>query len=160
MSSRFCKTFRHSLPVIEFKYDSPDQCTPCVYAKQSCMRIAKGQGASLMVSFNCVLRGRASICHCVCVCVLFRGPALPCAGEGQWLAEALLDSEKQVVILKSYKDHRKSIMAGAKLPEKWPILETKTTFTKAASTDIRAEGELMNRRRFITWVSDRNLHSL
>ena len=84
----------------------------------------------------------------------------PAQASRKWLAEALLDSEKQVVILKSYKDHRKAIMAGAKFPEKWPILEIKMTFTKAASTDIRAEGELMNRRRFITWVSDRNLHSL
>ena len=72
-----------------------------------------------------------------------------------WLGEALLDSEKQYTTVKSYKDHRKAISAGPKLPEKWPLLEIKMTFIKQLSTDIRAGGELMNRRRFTTWGSDR-----
>ena len=46
-------------------------------------------------------------------------------------------------------------MAGAKLPEKWPLLEIKATFIKQTSTDVRAEGELMHRRRFLVWVTDR-----
>ena len=101
----------------------------------------------------CVWQWRVD--SCLCVCVLMCSAALLRAGEQEWLSKALLDSEKNHIIIKSYKDHRKAIMAGAKLPEKWPLLEIKATFIKQSSTDVRAEGELMNRRRFIAWVSDR-----
>ena len=77
------------------------------------------------------------------------------AGEQLWLSEALLDSEKQYTIVKSYKGHSKAMLAGAKLPETWPLLDIKMTIIKQSSTYIRAGGELMNRRRFTTWVWDR-----
>jgi len=61
------------------------------------------------------------------------------------------DSEKCYVILKFYKDHRKAVELNARLPAKWPLMEVKMLFIKRTSTDIRAEGELMNRRRFLQW---------
>lgn len=75
-------------------------------------------------------------------------------GEQEWLASALLDNDKCHTIIKSYKDHRKQILAGAKLPEKWPLLEVKAMFFKRSATDINAEGEMMNRRRFLQWAQD------
>ena len=68
--------------------------------------------------------------------------------------EACKDKEKCHVILKSYKDHRKAVEVGARLPSKWPLMEVKMLFIKRSSTEVRAEGELMSRRRFLQWSTD------
>ena len=65
--------------------------------------------------------------------------------------DACKDAGKCHLIIKSYKDHRKVVDSGARLPSSWPLMEVKMLFIKRTSTDIKAEGELMNRRRFLQW---------
>ena len=93
--------------------------------------------------------------HCTVALQLLLGP-----GEEEWLKNSMLDSENCHIVIKSYKDHRAQVEAGAKLPSVWPLLEVKMTLTQTSSTDVRAKGELMNRRRFLLWATDRLCVSL
>ena len=132
LASRWCKGCKLSIDMALFRYDAVDLCTPCTYAIQSCHRIAKSQGINSL-----------NVCSFVTVFVLF------CSGEDEWLTTSLHDSEQCHIIVKSYKDHRRAIDQGSKLPEKWPLLEVKQSLLKTSSTDVRAEGELIHRRRFL-----------
>ena len=151
LSPRWCRGCAATVDIVPFHYDYLDLCVPCVYAKQVCQRIAKYQGTIINKEYvvACLWRwfsGGVIFQHVVVI--------LWYKGKEQWLSDAWLDADKSHTILKSYKDHRKAVYAGAKLPSSWPLLEVKNEFFKRTQTDINAEGELMCRRRFLQWAQD------
>ena len=75
------------------------------------------------------------------------------SGEEQWFEETFADENKAYEVLKAYRAHRKLVTAGQAKQKQFVIMDQKQRFTKKSNVDVFGEGEMMNRRWFVTWAS-------
>ena len=75
------------------------------------------------------------------------------SGEEEWFQEVFADENKMYEVLKSYRAHRKLVLAGQAKTKQFVIMDQKQKFSKNTSVDVFGEGELLNRRWFVTWAS-------
>ena len=89
---------------------------------------------------------------CVCVCASLISYF---TGELQWFNESRTDDDKLFNILQHYRKHRALVQAGVASVMKWNIAQCKLMVIKMFSIEVNDMGELMCRRRFCVWASDR-----
>ena len=71
-----------------------------------------------------------------------------------WYDQVFSSDEQTFVVCESYRLHRKNLKKHAGALRSYPILEIKHTMLKESGTDYAAEGEMMNKRRWVVWSTE------
>lgn len=91
---------------------------------------------------------RVRACACVSSISYF-------TGDLQWFHDTRADDDKLFYILQNYRKHRQLVLSGMASVTKWNLGQCKLLVIKMFSIEVNDMGELMNRRRFCVWASDR-----
>lgn len=149
LNARFCKGCRSTLPLAEFDVSGGDLHRGCKHIRDQVYTIAKNQGCVVIM---CLLQISMSVVWCVPACL---SSMIIFTGELQWFNEARSDDDKLFYILQHYRKHRQVVQAGVCSVTKWQVGQCKALVIKMFSVEVNDMGELLCRRRFCVWASDR-----
>ena len=75
-------------------------------------------------------------------------------GSVKFYHECMADEDKKCEVLTGYRKHSDAVKAGEKSGS-YQVAEVKARMTAREGIDCSDNGELMGRRRFMVWTTDR-----